>query len=110
MAIGKEVAPFAGCYRISDVHEAVEKEDPHKHKMKGHSFGEAVGDVQRFVKRCGEEGKQDVVSQVDLVDIVGPIDQHAAPDHHGQDREVDPVHPADGEGMFGDNFFHVIPW
>src|ERR1700728_1770096 len=45
--------------------------------------------------------------QMDLVDVVCPIDEEAAPDHGGQDGEVDPVHPADGEGMFGDGFFYA---
>src|SRR5262249_10814662 len=31
-----------------------------------------------------------------LVDVVGPVDQQAAPDHDGQHRDVDPVHPANG--------------
>jgi hypothetical protein len=44
---------------------------------------------------------------MDLVNVVRPIDQQAAPDHDCQDREVDPVHPADGEGVFGDYLFHA---
>ena len=46
------------------------------------------------------------MAEVDLVDVVCPIDQQAAPDHDGEDREIDPVHPADGKGMFRDYLFH----
>ena len=52
--------------------------------------------------------EKDIVAQMDFKDIVGPIDQQPAPDHDENDRKIDPVHPADGEWMFGDDFFHGL--
>src|SRR5580693_99289 len=49
------------------------------------------------------------MTQVDLVDVVSPVDQESAPDHDSQDREIDPVHPADSQRMFGDYFLHINP-
>jgi RNA polymerase sigma factor (sigma-70 family) len=48
----------------------------------------------------GEEVEQRPVAPADAVDVVGPVDQQPAPDHHRQHRHVDPVHPADGAGVF----------
>src|SRR2546425_4068009 len=39
-------------------------------------------------------------TQVEMVHVVGPVDQQAAPDHDGQDRDVHPVHPADDSWVF----------
>jgi hypothetical protein len=75
--------------------------------MKGHAFGQPAGDIELFVKGLREKGEQDIMTQADLVYIVGPVNQQPAPDHDGEDREVDPVHPADVEGMFEDYFLHI---
>ena len=33
-----------------------------------------------------------------------PVNEQATPDHDGQHRKIDPVKPADGEGMLLDDF------
>ena len=109
MPVGKEIAPFAGEQRIEHIDQSVEKEYPHEHKMKGHAFGQTTGQVERLVKGFREKAEEDGMTQVNLVDVVSPIDQESAPDHDSQDREVDPMHPADRQRMFGDYFLHINP-
>lgn len=77
--------------------------------MEGHAFGEAIGEIECFVKGVRKKMEPGFIAGMDPVDVIGPIDQHAAPDHDKKHREVDPVHPSDGEGMFGNDFFHVMP-
>lgn len=55
---------------------------------------------ERFVKPRREEMKQLVAADRYRVNGVGPIDQHPAPDHHREQRKVEPVQPSDGKRMF----------
>src|SRR5580693_6210175 len=69
--------------------------------MPGHALREALVEMERAIETVGEEVKQRGVSPAEFINIVGPIDEHPAPDHDGQHGEIDPVKPADGGGMLG---------
>ena len=56
-------------------------------------------ETECIVESLREEMKESDVSPANLINIVGPIDQQAAPDHDGQKREVDPVKPANRSRM-----------
>ena len=77
--------------------------------MEGHAFGQPVGDAEILIEGFGEELEDDLPAELDLVHIVRPIDQQAAPDHDRQHGKIDPVIPADGEGMLMDDLFHNSP-
>ena len=76
--------------------------------MEGHAFGEAVGEIECFIEGVRKKMEPGFVAGMDAVYVIGPIDQHAAPDHDEKDRKIDPVHPTDGEGMFANDLFHVV--
>jgi hypothetical protein len=59
-----------------------------------------------LVKVLREKVDQRDFAEADAVNVIGPINKKAAPNHHAQDREVDPVKPADGQGMFLFQPFH----
>jgi hypothetical protein len=101
MAVGEKITPFAAKECVEYIGESVYKKKPHKDEMKGHAFGQSGAEVECFVKGIWEKGEDNGVAEVDLVYIVCPVDEHSAPDHDEQDREVDPMHPADGQGMLG---------
>jgi hypothetical protein len=107
MPVWNEMTPLAGEGGVEHIYQPVEKEEPHKDKMKSHAFGQSFGEMERPIKAFREKAVKNIVAHPDLIDIVGPIDQHPAPDHGKEHREVDPVHPADSQGMLWDDFFHV---
>ena len=46
----------------------------------------------------------------DAVNGVCPVDEQTAPDHHRQNREIDPVHPPNSERMLiFDLLRHIAP-
>src|SRR6202051_4864165 len=69
--------------------------------MPRHSFGQTRVDRERVVKTLREKMKEGGVSPAECINIVGPVDEQAAPDHDGQQWKVDPVEPANGGGMLG---------
>ncbi len=72
-------------------------------------FGKSIAHVKRVVEPIRKKMHTRVNEPAaDAEYIVGPINQHSAPHHKHQNREVDPVEPADGEGMFGLNVFHTL--
>lgn len=73
--------------------------------MQAHAFGQPEGNVKGLVERIGEKFEQGFIAPAQPVHIIGPVNQHTAPDHNTQHREIDPVKPADGEGMLLDDFF-----
>ena len=100
--IREEIAPFTGENGVGHIGQTVPEEDPHEDEVEGHPFGEPPGEVEAFVEGVGKKAEQDGIAEVDLEDVVGPIDEHPAPDHDEEYREVDPMHPADGQGVLGD--------
>lgn len=74
--------------------------------MKGHAFGEPMRDVERTIKRFGEKLKIRSAADPYFIYVIGPINEQAAPYHDTQQRKIDPMEPADGEGMLIDYFFH----
>ena len=55
--------------------------------------------VEGLVEPVGEEVEQRQAAQAHAVHIVGPVNQHAAPDHERQHRNIDPVKPPDRPWM-----------
>jgi hypothetical protein len=92
--VGNQFAPFAREDGVENVEEAVDGEQPHEAEMHGHAEGELVIEVEGGIERVGEEVEEGELTQTDAVDVVGPVDQDAAPDHDGEEGEVDPVGPA----------------
>ena len=76
------------------------REEPHEGEVVRHAHGQAMLQVERAVEPVGKEVKQRDAADAHVVDVVGPVDQQAAPDHDGQHREVDPVHPANRSRVF----------
>src|SRR5260370_30386894 len=56
---------------------------------------------------AGKKMKQRKTADPDAIYIVGPVDQQPAPDHDGEQREVDPMQPAYCGRMFRLQPFHV---
>ena len=74
--------------------------------MKRHTFGEPMRDVDGTVKGFRKELKIRSAADPYLINVIGPVYEQAAPYHDTQQREIDPMEPADGKGMFVDYFFH----
>src|SRR5271156_4212951 len=69
--------------------------------MPRHSFGQAVADSRQVVSRVRKEMKQSELAHPGAIHVVRPINQRPAPDHDADQREINPVKPADRRGMFG---------
>ena len=96
VAIRAEVPPLAADDRVADVEDAVDREQPPEEVVVGHPAGKVSVEVEHRVEAVREEGEQSPTAPADAVDVVGPVDPQPAPDHDGQKRKVDPVHPAHG--------------
>jgi hypothetical protein len=57
--------------------------------MQVHAKREFVLEMKEAIYPIGKE-----VQRSDGINIIGPIDQQSAPDHHEQNGKVDPVEPA----------------
>ena len=66
-----------------------------------------VVNVEDVVERVRKELKQRKSAQADPIDVIGPVDQQSAPDHDREQREVDPVEPANCGWVFGFEPFHA---
>ena len=64
--------------------------------MKLKPLGQAKWNAEKIVETLWEKMEQLIAENPDAVNCVGPIDQHAAPDHNGKQREVDPMQPPYG--------------
>jgi hypothetical protein len=58
--------------------------------------------VQQAINEVGKK-----VKASDVIDVVSPINENAAPDHHEQQREIDPVKPPDRYQMLETYLLHV---
>lgn len=74
--------------------------------MKGHALRKPEGNIQRFVKPGRKKSKKSVTRNGKSIHIIGPVNQHARPDHDHQHREVYPMRPPDGKRMFFFNCLH----
>src|SRR5689334_15735078 len=100
------MTPLARDRRIENVKQAVDGEEPHKQEVPCHPLRQPVTDGERVVEPGWEELDQRRVTPAYAIDVVRPIDQKPAPDHHHQYREVDPVEPAYRQRMFFLETFH----
>ena len=75
--------------------------------MKSHSLRKMVGYSQEFVKPLRKKADPGSPEEGDRIYTIGPIDQQPAPGHHRKYREIDPVRPADQQGMFFFDDLHL---
>ncbi len=101
-SVRDEVPPLAADRGVEHVEHAVQGEQPPDEVVDGHALGEAVRQAEGLVEPVREEGDQGPAAPAESVDVVGPVDEEAAPDHHRQERDVDPVHPPDRAGVLLD--------
>src|SRR6266446_2722872 len=87
--------------------ETVNGEEPHEGEMPRHSFGQAKADVKCGIERLRKEFEQRERADADPIHVIGPVNQKAAPDHHRQDRKVDPVKTPNRQCMPGLEFLHT---
>src|SRR6185436_18143896 len=87
-SVGNKVAPFAGHDCVSHVEDAIDRKQPHEEEVPRHTFREAVADVEEIVEPFRKEMEEGEAADSDAIYIVGPVDQHSAPDHQGQHREI----------------------
>ena len=64
------------------------------------------GDVQSLIKGVRKKFENGFVSPTQPIHIICPINKHAAPYHHQQDWEIDPMQPSYRQRMFMDDLFH----
>jgi len=76
--------------------------------MRSHAFGKPIRDFEGFIKPVRKKLEQYYVANLYFVHAICPIDEHAAPYHDKQYREVYPMKPPDGQWMFFYDFFHLI--
>ena len=62
--------------------------------------------MQRIVKTFGEKFENRFITPADPVNIIGPVNQHPTPNHDCNHRKINPMKPADRQGMFFDNSLH----
>src|SRR5882757_9031968 len=74
--------------------------------MERHSFSQALWYMEQIIVPVGKEANVGMPEKGDAVFIICPVDQHSAPDHNGQDREIYPVCPSHCQRMFFFNDFH----
>ena len=74
--------------------------------MPRHTRGKPVFHPHQFDKPGGEELEKHHSEYLDLIGLVGPIDEQAAPDHDHDEREVDPMKPAQGQRVFFGYVWH----
>src|SRR5262249_35256471 len=98
--VGQQVTPLPGDQGVHDVTESVDREEPHECEVIRHADRQTLLEIQGAVETVGEEVEQRGVADANCVFVVGPIDQKSAPNHDGQERDVEPVHPADGPWVF----------
>src|SRR5437899_10665765 len=67
--------------------------------MNRHAPRQPLLHPKKRVQPIGEEMDQRRVSQTNTINVVSPIDHQATPNHEKQQREADPVKPADRERM-----------
>ncbi len=102
-------APLAGDGQINRIRDSVESEEPHDEEMPGQAGGDLVGRVEQLPEPVREEAKERPRADPDAIhlmrvlvgrDGIAPVDKKPAPDHEREQREVDPVHPANGTRVF----------
>lgn len=62
--------------------------------------------MQGIIKRLWEKLYERGVAPPKAVHVVGPVYEQPTPYHNGEDREINPVKPADGKGVLFYNFLH----
>ncbi len=95
VAVREDVAPLLGCQQVRRIDRAVDHEQPAEGEVERHAAGEAPIELERLVDGVGEEGEPLPAADPEGVDVLRPVDAQPAPDHDHQQREVDPVQPAD---------------
>lgn len=91
---GDEMPPLARERGVSDIKDAVDEEEPAHREMHVHPEGEIPVEGERFVESIREKRPAQ-----ECVCIARPVDHQARDDHDREQREMDPVQPADGAGM-----------
>ena len=95
--------------REEHVEETIDREYPHEKEVISQALGHMVRRVHRFPEPIREKADQcdgsysnSIYRMRMLVCVVrvGPINKHSAPNHCGEHRKVDPVHPANSERVF----------
>jgi len=76
--------------------------------MVRHALTQPLVEMKRFIKPLGEKFEQGLVAKAQFINAIGPVNHQPAPYHHGQYREIDPVKPADGKGVFFGDALHCI--
>src|SRR5215468_10275888 len=74
--------------------------------MISHSLCQSKRYMKRIIKRLGEKFNNRFIAKANLVYVIGPIDEQTAPYHYTQYREINPMKPANSQGMFVYNLFH----
>jgi len=97
LAFRQELTPFAGEGGVEHVEETVDGEEPTEGEVEGHAPRQAALQAERFVDVGRPELEVEVTdADGERITQIRPVDPHAAPDHHCQQREVDPMHPPGG--------------
>ena len=68
--------------------------------MKTHSFRQSLRKVKCLIEWIRKEFKDGGITPTQAIYIIGPVNEESTPDHDAQYREIDPMKPADSEGMF----------
>lgn len=76
--------------------------------MNAHSLRQPERDVQGLVKRIRKKSQDGFSAPADSVNVIGPVNKKATPNHDRQDREIDPVKPPDCQRVFFYYFFHLL--
>ncbi len=101
LSLGNDRAPLARSPQVEAIGETVEREQPGEGEVERHPPGKAAFEAEFLVDGVGEQVEPVPTEQADAVGVsnVGPVDPQPTPDHDGEQREVDPVHPAPGSGV-----------
>jgi hypothetical protein len=92
-SLRKQLTPLTADRHVADVRNAIDEKQPREIEVKGQTPGEVTIEVELGVHVLGQELEQGRVAPSEPVDVVGPVDPQATPNHDGEQRKVDPVHP-----------------
>src|SRR5580698_1774909 len=103
-----QVAPFSRKERIENISNPIESKKPHEEEVVRKALGKLIFEMEVVIEPPWKEPEHRPVPESNTVNVmciepfvlrIGPIDENARVDHHEQQGEIDPVHPASRQRM-----------